>query len=165
VRAKEHVIVHGSAADERRSRAQKRVARLGQMFEWGDIEEAEYRRKVEEAKTDLAALPESDKVAGFDEVARLVSSLPAALSKSTPEQVKGLVRLVVESVETRDRHVTRGVVVPAARPFFADDDLLMAPPDGLEPPSATQRTGLVSRGWVASLPYLATDQDEMMSPL
>jgi len=55
------------------------------MFEWGDIEEAESRRKVEEAKTDLAALPESDKVTGFDEVARLVSSLPAALAQATPE--------------------------------------------------------------------------------
>jgi len=50
--------------------------------------------------------------------------------------MKGLVRLVVESVETRDRHVTRVVIFPAARPFFADDGLLMAPPDGLQPPSS-----------------------------
>jgi len=136
------------AADERRARAQKRIVRLGQMFEWGDIEEAEYRRKVEEAKTDLAALPESDKVAGFDDVARMVSSLPAALAIATPGQVKDLVRLVVESVETRDHQVSSVAIVPAARPFFADDDLLMAPPDGLEHPIPTQRPGLVSRGRV-----------------
>lgn len=43
-----------------------------------------------------------------------------------------LVGLVVESVEARDRTVSKIVIIPATRPFRADDDLLRAPPDGIE---------------------------------
>jgi hypothetical protein len=38
--------------------------------------------------------------------------------------------------------------------FFAPQPtLLLAPPDGLEPPAATQRAGLVPRGRLSQAPY------------
>lgn len=119
-------------ADERRSRSEKRLERLRQMFEWGDIDAAEYRRKAEEARADLASLPESDKVISFDAVAARVASMPAALASATPAQAKALIALLVKSVETKDRKVCGITILPAARPFFACPTLSMAPPDGFE---------------------------------
>ena len=122
-------------ADERRARSEKRPERLREMFEWRDIDAAEYRRKADEARTDLASLPEPDKVISFDEVAARVASMAAALASAGPEQAKSLIALLVESVETSDRKVSAIAIVPAARPFFACSTLSMAPPDGFEPPT------------------------------
>ena len=124
-------------ADERRARSEKRLNRLHEMYEWGDIDAAEYRRKAEQARADLASLPEPDKVISFDDVAARVASMPTALASATPEQAKALIALLVESVETSDRKVSGITIVPAARPFCASSTLLMAPPDGLEPPTRT----------------------------
>ena len=124
-------------ADERRARSEKRLERLREMYEWGHIDGSEYRRKSDEARADIATLPEPDKVISFDEVAARVASMPAALASATPEQAKALIALLVESVEANDRQVCGITIVPAARPFFAQPTLSMAPPDGLEPPTRT----------------------------
>ncbi len=123
------------AGDERRSRLEARVKRLKSQFEWGDIEEPEYRSKMAETRAQLALLPEADKVVAFDDAARLVASLDAAIAAASPDQLKALIRMLVVRVSVVDRAVTAVELVPAARPFFADDDLLRAPPDGLEPPT------------------------------
>lgn len=75
----------------------------------------------------------------FDEVAELVASLPAALDAATPDQVKQLLAMVVEKVTTKDRVVDEIRLRPEAMQFFASPDpvLVLAPPDGLEPPTRT----------------------------
>ena len=67
--------------------------------------DAEYRTKTNEARMQLALLPEHDKVCSFDEVAGIVESLPAALASATPDQVKQLLSMLVAEVTTRDRAV------------------------------------------------------------
>jgi hypothetical protein len=70
-------------------------------------------------------------------VAGLVASLPAALDAATPDQVKQLIAMVVEDVTTKDRVVHEIRLRPEAMPFFASADpvLVLAPPDGFEPPT------------------------------
>jgi hypothetical protein len=70
-----------------------------------------------------------------DAVADLVASLSAAIDAANPAQLRELVRLLVERVTTREGAVATVEVRPAARPFFPVSDLVMAPPDGIEPPT------------------------------
>ncbi len=119
-------------ADERRSRLEARIQRLKAQFEWGDIAETEYRAKMADTRAQLVLLPESDKVVAFDDAARIVSSLDAAIGEATLDQLKELIRLVVARVTTADRAIASIEIVPAALPFFAPlPTLLTAPPDGL----------------------------------
>lgn len=46
------------ASDERHARLERRLERLKTQFEWGDIEAAEYRAKMQETRAELALLPE-----------------------------------------------------------------------------------------------------------
>lgn len=66
-------------SDERRARPETRLERLKTQFEWGDIGDAEYRAKMEDTRAQLALLPTNDKVVSFDEAARVVASLDAAI--------------------------------------------------------------------------------------
>jgi hypothetical protein len=88
-------IAGSCQADERRARSEKRLERVREMFEWGDIDAAESRRKAEEARADPATLPEPDKVISFDAVAARVASMPKTLAAATPEQANALIALVV----------------------------------------------------------------------
>lgn len=77
----------------------------------------------------LALLPEPDKVVSFDAVARVVESLPAALDRATPDQVKQLLALLAEEVKTHGPAVSEIKLRPEAKPFFrpAPGDLVLAP--------------------------------------
>jgi hypothetical protein len=57
------------------------------------------------------------------------------IERATPAQRKELVQLLVERVESPDGHIVAESVAWSgqARPFFAS--VVVAPPDGLEPPS------------------------------
>ncbi len=92
-------------ADESRAKIEKRIRNLKQLFEWDEIDEAEYLAKVNAARAELALLPDHDKMRSFDEVAQLVASLPASLDAATPDQAKQLIAMVVEEVTTMDRVV------------------------------------------------------------
>ncbi len=66
----------------------------------------------------------------------MVASLDAAIDAATPDQLKALVRMLAGRITIAERAVASVQVVPAALPFFAaQPTLLMAPPDGLEPPT------------------------------
>jgi DNA invertase Pin-like site-specific DNA recombinase len=137
------------ASDELRSRLELRLERLKTQFGWGDIEAPEYRAKMQETQSELALLPDPDKVVTFDGVGAVVESLRAALDSARPEQVRELIGLLIERVKLTEDGEYEIEPIPAARPFFAAaSDLLLAPPDGLKPPIPTQRAGLVSRGRV-----------------
>ena len=124
------------ASDERRVRLERRLDRLKTQFEWGDIEAADYRAKMQETRAELALLPEPEKIITFDAVARIVESLRLAISTAAPDQLKELIGLLVERVRVSADGTYAIELVPAARPFFAPrETLLQAPPDGLEPPT------------------------------
>ena len=91
---------------------------------------------MSDTRAQLVLPPESDKVVAFDDAARIVASLDAAIREATLDQLKELIRLLVSRVTTADRAIASIEIVPAARPFFAPlPTLLTAPPDGLEPPT------------------------------
>ncbi len=123
------------ASDELRARLELRLDRLKQQFEWGDIEAPEYRAKMQATQAELALLPEPDKVLTFDAVAAVVESLRTAIGGASPEQLRELIGMLVERIRVTEDGEYEIEPVPAARPFFARGSLLLAPPDGLEPPT------------------------------
>jgi hypothetical protein len=53
-----------------------------------------------------------------------------------PEQLRDLIRMLIEQVNVTEDGGFEIEPVPAARPFFAArESLSLAPPDGLEPPT------------------------------
>ena len=71
----------------------------------------------------------------FDQVAGVVASSTRAIDSASPEQLKELVKMLVQRVTTQQRAFASVEIVPAALPFFAPPTLLVAPPDGFEPPT------------------------------
>ena len=67
---------------------------------------------------------------------RGLSSLASAIAVATPEQIRDLIRMVIERIDVTETEEYEVEPVPAARPFFAThESLSLAPPDGLEPPT------------------------------
>ncbi len=128
-------------SDKTRERLRGRLGRLADLYAWGDLSEADYRKQKAEVEGALAALPgESDKVVLFDRHRRVVGSLADTLADATPEAVQEFVALLVERVEIRDRQVVRVEWAAPARPFFASEAWVrdcagLARPEGFEPPT------------------------------
>ena len=118
-----------------RRRLEQRRERLSQLFAWGDLTEAEYRRQKTEVERDLTMLPDDDKLVLFDRHRRLMVSMAENVAAATPEQLRELILMLVERAETRDRGLGPVRWTGPARPFFAV--VGVAPPDGLEPPTRT----------------------------
>jgi hypothetical protein len=72
------------------------------------------------------------------------------------ERLRELVGMLVERIKVTEDGEYAIEPVPAAWQFFAAaESLLLAPPDGFEPPIPTQRAGLVPRGPMRHLPASA----------
>ncbi len=88
------------------------------------------------------------------------NSVCAALTFATkPEHQQAIIRHIVERVTIADGRVVNVKVRPEARPFFDDypTAVVMAPPDGLKPPSATQSWTTTSTSGRAGLPPRSRD--------
>ena len=116
-----------------RRRLEQRRERLGQLFAWGDLTEAVYRRQRAEVERDLALLPDDDKLVLFDRHRGLMVSMAENVAAATPEQLRELILMLVERAETWDRGLGPVRWTGPARPFFAV--VGVAPPDGFEPPT------------------------------
>ena len=69
-------------------------------------------------------------------VAGVVESLRAAIDVASREQLWELIGMLVERIKVTEDGDYEIEPIPAARPLFAAaGDLLLAPPDGLEPPT------------------------------
>jgi hypothetical protein len=88
----------GSVAD-----GSSRAASGRQLFAWGDLTEAEYRRQTAEVERDLALLPDDDKLVLFDRHRNVMVSMAENVAAATPEQLRELILMLVERAETRDR--------------------------------------------------------------
>jgi site-specific DNA recombinase len=106
-------------SDKERARLTRRLEQLRKQNEWGDLDDAEYRRLVNEVRAELTALPsDSGKVIEFSKYRRIAASLPDAIASATPEQVQELLPALVERVDVRDRQVADLTWTPPAQPFF-----------------------------------------------
>ena len=107
------------------------------LYSWGDMEEAEYRAAKRETETALGALPApGDMIVVFSRHRAVVQSLGNELAEMAPDDVQEIVALLVERVETQEQRVIRVIPSGPARPFFDAARVgVLAPPDGLEPPT------------------------------
>jgi hypothetical protein len=114
-----------------RARLEARLAKLAQLYSWGDLSEPDYRREQLATRDLLAAIPDESRVVAFDRNRRVIESMAENVEAATLLQRQELARLLIERVEVRHHEVESVVWTGPTRPFFA----VGAPPDGLEPPT------------------------------
>lgn len=124
--------------DELRRRLTTRRERLAKRFEWGEIDEAEYRSERAGIERQLTLLPDGDKLLRFDQFRNVAVSVAQFMAVADPAERAELLRLVIEQVPVRARQIdVDGIAwAPAARPFF--ERVTMAPPEGSAAPVVTQ---------------------------
>ena len=103
---------------QKREGLQRRLENLQKQHEWGHIGDADYRRKVDETRADLAQLPDGDRIVAFDTYRARVLALPDAIAVASPAKREELFRIVIERVVVRDRVVATVEWTAPARPFF-----------------------------------------------
>lgn len=113
-----------------RRRLQQRRDRLAQLYAWGDIDGASYQTQRREVERDLLMLPDEDKLVLFDRHRQVMVSMAANVDAATPEQLKELCGLLVESAVASSATDVDIEWTGPAMPFF--DALVIAPPDGTE---------------------------------
>lgn len=74
-------------------------------------------------------------VLAFDRTGEQLLPIATIIRETTPEHQTALIKHIVERVTVTDGQVTGIELRPEARPFYAGS--VMAPPDGLEPPTRT----------------------------
>lgn len=118
------------AVDELRARLVQRRERLAKRFEWGEIDEREYRTERAGVDRQLAVIPDGDKLLRFDRFRVVAVSVASALEQATDEARAELLRMLIEEIPVRERRAVVGDIAwaPPARPFF--ERVTMAPPEG-----------------------------------
>ena len=107
-----------AGAGRQRARLQTRLEQLKKQHAWGDLTDAEYLAKRGATRTDLAELPDGDRIRTFDAYRARVLALPEAIEAASPERREELCRIVVQRVVVRNRLLETIEWTPAARPFF-----------------------------------------------
>ncbi len=114
------------------------MRRLGDRSVWGELSEAEYRPLRRALETKLAELPApaDSNVIAFARAAATLLPMAQILEEAEPEHQRAIIRHIVERMAIEDGEVVGIAVRLEARPFFEDDgSMVLAPPDGLEPPT------------------------------
>ena len=147
LRRMRHLPDEGLRAQRRR--IEVAMQRLGNRYTRQEIEEPEYRVERQELEARLAELPlpADSNIIAFDRAASTMLPFATIVRDTTPEHQQAIIRHIVERVVIADRQVVSISVRPEARPFFGDYPaaVVMAPPDGLQPPTATQSWTTTSR--------------------
>jgi DNA invertase Pin-like site-specific DNA recombinase len=131
-------VPHDSLTGRQRARLQQRLEQLRKQHEWSDITDEDYRAKRAETLEELSLLPDSDKLVAFDRNRKIMTSMAANVSASTPQQQAELVQMLVGEVVASGGKVSERDVTwtPPARPFFAE----VAAASWLECPQGALRT-------------------------
>lgn len=113
----------GEDADERRRRElEARLQRLASLFEWGDIDPADYRARRAEVERELATLrPASDRAAWLAEAATFLRDIGAAWQAATPEERNDIAVTLFERVTVTGERIEEAIVRPEMAPFFILD--------------------------------------------
>jgi hypothetical protein len=107
-----------AGAGRQRARLVTRLEQLKKQHAWGDLTDAEYVAQRDATKTDLAELPDGDRIRTFDAYRARVLALPEAIAAASPAKREELCRIVIQKVVVRNRQLAGIEWVPAARPFF-----------------------------------------------
>jgi DNA invertase Pin-like site-specific DNA recombinase len=102
---------------ERRHELDARLERLRKQHEWGDLSDADYRARRSGVMTEMAALPDGNKIVLFDRNRRLMTSMAQNIAAATPEQKSELARLLITKAVATNGTVAVVWTGPA-RPFF-----------------------------------------------
>jgi site-specific DNA recombinase len=109
----------GDDREARRTQLEGRLARIKELFGWGDMEREVYRVERDRLQQELASLRDDDSAGTIIEaVAILLADIKAAWCDATQEQRNGLARLLFREVRIRDREVVALVPAPEFVPFF-----------------------------------------------
>ncbi|MBA3877393.1 MAG: hypothetical protein C0498_10715 [Anaerolinea sp.] len=105
------------AERDRRQELEARLERLRRQHEWGDLTDSDYRAKRAAVATEMAGLPDGNKVVLFDRNRRVMTSLAQNVAAATPQQRAELARLLIDRAVATDGAVAIEWSGPA-RPFF-----------------------------------------------
>ena len=131
-------------SDRQRTSLKARLDKVQDMYEWGHLQEAEYRAKREDLERQLLLLllPDHDKLVTFDRHREVLVSMADSIAIAKPARRQELLGMLVERIVASGRQVRDVIWTPAARPFFGADRatfengvVVLARPEGLEPPT------------------------------
>ena len=119
------VAIYEATADsqddsaKRRRQIDSRLSRLKDMYQWGDIERAEYQAERDALKAELGTLIDApDHAVALNQAAAFLRDLPAAWRAAAADQRNELVQTIFQEVEITDDRVTAVLPVPEFAPFF-----------------------------------------------
>jgi hypothetical protein len=101
-----------------RARLTKRLEQIKKQNGWGDLGDEEYLAERDAIRTQLASLPDNDRIRSFDAYRARVLALPDAIAVASPARREELCRIVIERVVVRDRQVAEIAWTLPVRPFF-----------------------------------------------
>ena len=103
----------------RRAQAEQRLARIKELFGWGDMEREVYLAERDRLQQELAILRDDDSAGGVIEAAAmLLADIKAAWNDATQEQRNDLARLLFREIRIRDNEIVALVPAPEFVPFF-----------------------------------------------
>ncbi|MEA2582142.1 MAG: site-specific recombinase, partial [Thermomicrobiales bacterium] len=118
----------------RRTELTGRLARIKELYTWGDMDRAEYRAERDRLESELAATQSTtDRAALMAHAAALLRSFPAAWATAPQEQRNDLAKMVFRSVEIKDDRVLAVVPQPEFAPFFVIGGNETGRSDGTDP--------------------------------
>jgi hypothetical protein len=100
------------------ARLTKRLEQIQKQNGWGDLSDAAYLAERDAIRTQLASLPDNDRIRSFDAYRARVLELPEAIAVASPARREELCRIVIERIVVRDRQLDSIVWTPPVRPFF-----------------------------------------------
>ena len=141
--------VPNEALSNQRQRLETAIKRLGDRYQWQEIEEREYREERATLQAQLAELPPpaDSNVVAFDRTSEHLLPIATIIRETTPEHQTALIKHIVECVTITDGEVTDIGLRPEARPFYAG--LVMAPRTDSSPQQPRRLPGLLPRGRIA----------------
>jgi hypothetical protein len=107
-----------ATAGRRRERLMTRLERLKTQHSWGDLTDAQYQDQRDDARAELALLPDLDLIRAFDSFRVRILALPDAIAAASPARIEEMCRMVVKKVVVANRQLKAIDWTPAARPFF-----------------------------------------------
>lgn len=120
LRAMRHLPAEGLAAE--RSRLEVALRRLGDRYQWQEIDEVAYHRERHVLRRRLAELPPAveDNLIAFDTAAALIRPMGEILRSTDAAHQRAILAHVLERVVVAADEVARITVRVELRPFFED---------------------------------------------
>lgn len=103
--------------EEKRRRLNERLARLRNLYSWGELAEAEYRAESAKAKAELAEVVEPS-LAGMGELADRLLDLGASWSSAPADAQAAVARLMLREIIVQSAKVIAFVARPEVRPLL-----------------------------------------------